>query len=319
MILIGLIIGGTLMQHEHILRPPRYASSRAAKCPGSRRRRRTSEEASGRRRRSRRRRTRRERHGRRRRQTHRRHRPGDIGAAVTSSSSSSSSIATTRTSSSSSSRASSGRSDVGRGNKPRHSLGPYVARRVGGLVFIAGYALAVMEEQIGRGFKKVHSDHGERGAVWVLVASGIGIRDLQPGGGLVAVTTPDRFVEVFLFLLCAMTFINTMQQLNVFHKLRYWLVDSGFSYRSCFWITGLIAFWLSQSPITSPRGVDGRGRVEPGRERARVRRHVLREHRRRRQRRQCLLPLRRPHHPHGVAEQTSVGRLPELLVPSAVN
>ena len=54
-----------------------------------------------------------------------------------------------------------------------------------------------------------------------------------------------EFVEVFLFLLCAMTFINTMQQLNVFHKLRYWLVDSGFSYRSCFWITGLIAFWLS--------------------------------------------------------------------------
>ena len=54
-----------------------------------------------------------------------------------------------------------------------------------------------------------------------------------------------EFVEVFLFLLCAMTFINTMHRLNVFNKLRWFLVESGFSYRSCFWITGLIAFWLS--------------------------------------------------------------------------
>jgi Na+/H+ antiporter NhaD/arsenite permease-like protein len=54
-----------------------------------------------------------------------------------------------------------------------------------------------------------------------------------------------EFVEVFLFLLCAMTFINTMQQLNVFARMRMWLVEGGFSYRSCFWITGLIAFWLS--------------------------------------------------------------------------
>merc|ERR550537_1530047 len=42
-----------------------------------------------------------------------------------------------------------------------------------------------------------------------------------------------------------MTFINTMHRLNVFNRLRWFLVESGFSYRSCFWITGLIAFWLS--------------------------------------------------------------------------
>ena len=31
-----------------------------------------------------------------------------------------------------------------------------------------------------------------------------------------------EFVEVFLFLLCAMTFINTMQHLNVFARMRSW-------------------------------------------------------------------------------------------------
>jgi hypothetical protein len=36
-----------------------------------------------------------------------------------------------------------------------------------------------------------------------------------------------------------------MQQLNVFARMRMFLVEGGFSYRSCFWITGLVAFWLS--------------------------------------------------------------------------
>ena len=171
---------------------------------------------------------------------------GDIGAAAASSSSSSSSTATTRTSSSSSSRASSGRSDVGRGNKPRHNMTRTWHGVLAVLVFIAGYALAVMEEQIGRGFKKSIPITVSAGVIWVLVA--LGYRDKGHSTALVTQAARHNlteFVEVFLFLLCAMTFINTMQQLNVFHKLRYWLVDSGFSYRSCFWITGLIAFWLS--------------------------------------------------------------------------
>ena len=103
-----------------------------------------------------------------------------------------------------------------------------------------------MEEQIGRGFKKSIPITVSAGVIWVLVA--LGYRDKGHSTALVTQAARHNlteFVEVFLFLLCAMTFINTMQQLNVFHKLRYWLVDSGFSYRSCFWITGLIAFWLS--------------------------------------------------------------------------
>jgi len=42
-----------------------------------------------------------------------------------------------------------------------------------------------------------------------------------------------------------MTYVNTMEERNVFHALRAWLVSTGFSLRSIFWITGLLAFFIS--------------------------------------------------------------------------
>ena len=114
------------------------------------------------------------------------------------------------------------------------------------VVFVCGYALAIAEESIGRGFKKSIPITVAAGIIWALVA--LGYRD--KGHAVALVTQAARhnlteFVEVFLFLLCAMTFINTMTQLNVFARIRSWLQESGFSYRSCFWVTGTVAFWLS--------------------------------------------------------------------------
>jgi Na+/H+ antiporter NhaD/arsenite permease-like protein len=50
---------------------------------------------------------------------------------------------------------------------------------------------------------------------------------------------------LFLFLLAAMTYVNTMAERNVFGVLRSWLIEAGFSYRRLFWITGVISFFLS--------------------------------------------------------------------------
>jgi len=41
-----------------------------------------------------------------------------------------------------------------------------------------------------------------------------------------------EFAELFMFLLVAMTFINTMTERNVFEALRVWLVNKGFDYRA---------------------------------------------------------------------------------------
>jgi NhaD family Na+/H+ antiporter len=54
-----------------------------------------------------------------------------------------------------------------------------------------------------------------------------------------------EFSELFLFLLAAMTYVNTMDERLVFEALRTRLVRRGFSYRSLFWLTGLLAFFLS--------------------------------------------------------------------------
>ncbi len=54
-----------------------------------------------------------------------------------------------------------------------------------------------------------------------------------------------EFSELFLFLLTAMTYVNSMSERNVFEALRSWLVRRDFTYRQLFWVTGVVSFFLS--------------------------------------------------------------------------
>jgi len=54
-----------------------------------------------------------------------------------------------------------------------------------------------------------------------------------------------EFAELFLFLLAAMTYINALQERNVFDFIRYKLVAKGFNFRQLFLLTGVITFFLS--------------------------------------------------------------------------
>jgi NhaD family Na+/H+ antiporter len=54
-----------------------------------------------------------------------------------------------------------------------------------------------------------------------------------------------EFAELFLFLLVAMTYINALQERNVFDFIRYKLVAKGFNFRQLFLLTGVITFFLS--------------------------------------------------------------------------
>jgi Na+/H+ antiporter NhaD/arsenite permease-like protein len=51
--------------------------------------------------------------------------------------------------------------------------------------------------------------------------------------------------ELFFFLLVAMTYINTMEERNVFKALRSWLLKKGLGFKKLFWATGIITFLLS--------------------------------------------------------------------------
>ncbi len=54
-----------------------------------------------------------------------------------------------------------------------------------------------------------------------------------------------EYAELMLFLLVAMTYVNSMEERNVFDALRAWLIKSGFGFRALFWITGVLAFFIS--------------------------------------------------------------------------
>ncbi|MGB5345128.1 MAG: sodium:proton antiporter NhaD [Woeseia sp.] len=54
-----------------------------------------------------------------------------------------------------------------------------------------------------------------------------------------------EFAELFLFLLAAMTYVNSMSERRIFDALRSKLTSVGLTYRSLFWITGIIGFFLS--------------------------------------------------------------------------
>lgn len=54
-----------------------------------------------------------------------------------------------------------------------------------------------------------------------------------------------EYSELMLFLLVAMTYINGMEERRVFDALRSWLIRKGFSLRQLFWLTGILAFFIS--------------------------------------------------------------------------
>lgn len=54
-----------------------------------------------------------------------------------------------------------------------------------------------------------------------------------------------EYSELLLFLLVAMTYINAMEERNLFDAIRAWLVGRGFSLRTVFWLTGFMAFFIS--------------------------------------------------------------------------
>ncbi|UYG07202.1 sodium:proton antiporter NhaD [Halomonas sp. M4R1S46] len=111
------------------------------------------------------------------------------------------------------------------------------------VIFVLAYALVMAEEKIHmRKSKPVLVAAGIIWGLigWVYVKAGISAESEHAFR-----TTLLEFTELMLFLLVAMTYINAMDERRVFDTLRAWMVRKGFSYRTLFWITGLLAFVIS--------------------------------------------------------------------------
>lgn len=111
------------------------------------------------------------------------------------------------------------------------------------VIFVVAYALVILEETLH--LQKSKPVIVAAGLIWMLVALTYNSLGDMHTPELVLENNLLEFVELFLFLLAAMTYINTMEERGVFDVLRVWLVTRGFTLRQIFWITGLVAFFLS--------------------------------------------------------------------------
>lgn len=55
----------------------------------------------------------------------------------------------------------------------------------------------------------------------------------------------QTYIELLLFIMVSMTYLNAMQDMRIFDALKVWLVSKHLSYRQLFWITGFMVFFLS--------------------------------------------------------------------------
>ena len=110
-------------------------------------------------------------------------------------------------------------------------------------LFIAAYLLVIVEESIH--LRKSKPVLVAAGGIWIFTALAYGTQNKSHAAAEILRHTLLEYAELMLFLLSAMTFINTMSERNLFEALRTWLISLGLSLRSIFWLTGILAFFIS--------------------------------------------------------------------------
>jgi NhaD family Na+/H+ antiporter len=111
------------------------------------------------------------------------------------------------------------------------------------LLFVLAYALVILEEKIH--LKKSKPVLLAAGFIWILIALAYNSHGLSHEVEPAIRHIFLEYTELFFFLLVAMTYINSMADRGVFEALRSWLVSKQFSFRTLFWVTGLLAFFIS--------------------------------------------------------------------------
>ena len=110
-------------------------------------------------------------------------------------------------------------------------------------IFVFAYSLVILEEKLH--LRKSKPVLLAAGLIWILIAYYY-VSHGMPHAAEVAIRHNFlEYAELFFFLLVAMTYINAMLERNVFDALRDWLVAKGFSYKALFWLTGILAFFIS--------------------------------------------------------------------------
>lgn len=108
-------------------------------------------------------------------------------------------------------------------------------------IFVGAYLLVILEEVTG--MAKSKPVLMAAGLIWALI--GVAFAG-DPGlAHDRAIEVIEEYGELFLFLIVAVTYVNTLEERRAFEVLRGWLVRRGLGFRALFWLTGVLAFFLS--------------------------------------------------------------------------
>ena len=119
-----------------------------------------------------------------------------------------------------------------------HWVGPTAV-----LIFVLAYLLVIVEEFTH--LRKSKPVILAAGLIWAIIAYQYATASIPHETEEAVRHFLTEFAELFLFLLTAMTYVNSMSERRIFAALRSWLVNRQLSYRKLFWFTGIMAFFLS--------------------------------------------------------------------------
>jgi NhaD family Na+/H+ antiporter len=111
------------------------------------------------------------------------------------------------------------------------------------IIFVLAYILVVFEEATH--LRKSKPVLVAAGLIWALIGFAYTAAGTPDVAKAAAQHTISEYGELFLFLLVAITYVNTLEERRVFEVLRAKLTSRGLSYRQLFWLTGILAFFLS--------------------------------------------------------------------------
>lgn len=127
---------------------------------------------------------------------------------------------------------------VGSLNLTQHWVGYFCI-----VFFFLAYFLAMAEEVTE--LRKSKPMVFAASLIWGLIAAVYVSGGLPDEAGTAFRVSLLAYAELLLFILVSMTYLNAMEDLDVFEALRCWLLSKGFSYRQLFWLTGVLAFMIS--------------------------------------------------------------------------
>lgn len=110
-------------------------------------------------------------------------------------------------------------------------------------IFLLAYILVILEEKLD--LRKSKPVLVCAGVIWMSIGWVYSQAGLSHEAETAFRHTLLEFAELLLFLLVAMTYISALEERRLFDALRVWMVRKGFSYRSLFWLTGVLAFFIS--------------------------------------------------------------------------